>query len=131
MQAFPLLKRRSDQGGVFLGSLPNSNAKSIRTAVKIGAGASTVRQYLKAGLVDSIHFARAPAVLGQGEALFTGVDLAALGFSVTEHKATEHATHFMLEKNAGPNNEERGGRVGPWRKYKRPGSIMRLRIFRV
>jgi dihydrofolate reductase len=66
--------------------------------VRIGGGVSTVRQYLQAGLIDSLHFALAPVVLGQGEALFTGLDLPALGFSVTEHKATENATHFVLEK---------------------------------
>src|SRR5260221_5261893 len=66
--------------------------------VKIGGGVSTVRQYLKAGLIDSLHFALAPVALGQGEALFTDLDLPALGFSVTEHKATEHATHIVLEK---------------------------------
>jgi dihydrofolate reductase len=66
--------------------------------VKIGGGVSTVRQYLQAGLIDSLQFAFAPAVLGQGEALFSGLDLHALGFSVTERKATEHATHVVLEK---------------------------------
>ena len=66
--------------------------------VKIGGGVSTVRQYLQKGLIDSLHFALAPVALGQGEALFTGLDLRALGFSVTEHKATEQATHVVLEK---------------------------------
>ena len=66
--------------------------------VKIGGGVSTVRQYLEAGLIDSLRLALAPAVLGQGEALFTGLDLRTLGFSVTEHKATEKATHFVLAK---------------------------------
>jgi len=49
-------------------------------------------------LVDSLHFAVSPVVLGRGEALFTGLDLHALGFSVTHHKATEQATHLVLEK---------------------------------
>src|ERR1035437_2947701 len=66
--------------------------------VKIGGGVSTVRQYLQAGLIDSLHFAFAPVVLGQGEALLTGIDLPALGFSVTEHEATEHATHLVLKR---------------------------------
>jgi dihydrofolate reductase len=66
--------------------------------VKIGGGVSTVRQYLQAGLIDSIHFALAPVALGQGEALLTGIDLPALGFSVTEHQATEHATHVVLTR---------------------------------
>ena len=57
-----------------------------------------MRQYLQAGLIDSLHLALSPVVLGQGEAMFTGLDLPALGFSVTEHKATEQATHLVLEK---------------------------------
>ena len=68
--------------------------------VKIGGGVSTVRQYLKAGLIDSIHLALAPVALGQGEALLTGIDLRALGFCVTEHKATEHASHVVLTQSS-------------------------------
>ena len=66
--------------------------------VKIGGGVSTVRQYLQAGLIDSLHFVLSPVVLGQGEALFSGLDLRALGFSVTGRATTEQATHFVLEK---------------------------------
>jgi dihydrofolate reductase len=66
--------------------------------VKIGGGVSTVKQYLRAGLIDSLQLAFAPVVLGQGEALFTSLDLPVLGFAVTEHTATEHATHVVLEK---------------------------------
>jgi dihydrofolate reductase len=66
--------------------------------VKIGGGVSTVRQYLQAGLIDSLHLAVAPVVLGRGEALLAGFDLPALGFSVTERKITEYATHVVLEK---------------------------------
>ena len=67
--------------------------------VKIGGGVSTVRQYLQAGLIDSMQFAFTSAILGQGEALFPGIDLRALGFSATERKPTEHATHVVLEKS--------------------------------
>jgi dihydrofolate reductase len=66
--------------------------------VKIGGGVSTVRQYLMAGLIDSLHLASVPVLLGQGEALFEGLDLHALGFSVTDRKASEYATHLTLEK---------------------------------
>ncbi|MEZ5777731.1 MAG: dihydrofolate reductase family protein [Paracoccaceae bacterium] len=66
--------------------------------VKIGGGVSTVRQYLLAGLIDEVHFAISPVVLGQGEAMFAGIDLPALGFSVTEHVATEAATHIVLTR---------------------------------
>ncbi|MDE2329791.1 MAG: dihydrofolate reductase family protein, partial [Bradyrhizobium sp.] len=66
--------------------------------VKIGGGVSTVRQYLRAGLIDELHFALSPVVLGQGEAMFAGIDLPSLGFRVTEHQATEHATHIVLAR---------------------------------
>jgi dihydrofolate reductase len=66
--------------------------------VKIGGGVSTVRQYLQAGLIDSLHFAISPVALGQGEALLTGLDLPAMGFSVTEYQATEHAMHVVLTR---------------------------------
>jgi len=66
--------------------------------VKIGGGVSTVRQYLQAGLIDSLQFALSPVALGQGEALLSGIDLRALGFSVMEHQATEHATHVVLTR---------------------------------
>lgn len=67
--------------------------------VKIGGGVSTVRQYLQAGLIDAMHLAVGPAVLGHGEALFAGLNLPALGFSVTEHQITERAMHMVLEKH--------------------------------
>jgi dihydrofolate reductase len=66
--------------------------------VKIGGGVSTVRQFLEAGLIDSLHFALAPVALGQGEALLAGIDLPRCGFSVAEYKATEHAMHVVFTK---------------------------------
>ncbi len=66
--------------------------------VKIGGGVATVRQYLRAGLIDSLHIVSAPVLLGQGELLFGGLDLHALGFSVIERKTSEYATHLVLEK---------------------------------
>lgn len=66
--------------------------------VKIGGGVSTVRQYLEAGLIDSLHLAMAPVLLGQGESLFQGLDLHALGYAVTGRESSEHATHLTLEK---------------------------------
>lgn len=66
--------------------------------VKIGGGVSTVRQYLQAGLIDELHFVISPVVLGRGEAMFAGIDLPAFGFRVTEHVATESATHVVLAK---------------------------------
>lgn len=66
--------------------------------VKIAGGVSTVRQYLQADLIDEMHLAIAPVVLGRGEALFAGIDLPSLGFRVVERAATEHAMHVVLTK---------------------------------
>jgi dihydrofolate reductase len=57
--------------------------------IKIGGGVSTVRQYLKAGLIDTVRLASAPVLLGQRESLFDGLDLHSLGFSITERKISE------------------------------------------
>src|SRR4051812_5737702 len=64
--------------------------------VKIGGGVSTVRQYLQASLIDELHFALSPVLLGRGEAMFEGLDLPALGYRVIESTATDLATHLVL-----------------------------------
>ena len=79
-------------------ALEQARAAAGDLDVKIGGGVETVRQYLRAGLIDELHFAQSPVVLGQGEAMFAGIDLPALGFRVTEHKASEHATHIVLAR---------------------------------
>ena len=66
--------------------------------VRLGGGVATIRQYLEAGLIDEMHLAFAPVLLGRGEPLFAGLDLPAMGFAVTEHVATEKATHVVLTK---------------------------------
>jgi dihydrofolate reductase len=66
--------------------------------VKIGGGVSTVRQYLEAGLIDELHYAVSPVVLGSGEAMFAGIDLPALGYAPLEQKSGEKALHIVLSK---------------------------------
>ena len=66
--------------------------------VRIGGGVSTVRQYLRAGLVDEMHFAISPVLLGSGEHLLSGLDLPALGYGVREQVATQAALHVIVEK---------------------------------
>jgi dihydrofolate reductase len=66
--------------------------------VRLGGGVSTIRQYLQAGLVDEMHLAIAPVLLGSGEALLAGIDLPALGFTVTGHVPTAAATHVVLTR---------------------------------
>ena len=69
--------------------------------VRVGGGPATIRQYLRAGLVDEMHLAIAPVLLGAGERLFEGVDLRALGFACTRHVASERATHVVIQRDAG------------------------------
>ena len=64
--------------------------------IKIGGGVSTIRQYLQAGLIDELHLAISPVLLGRGEALFEGLDLPALGYRVIATTPTELATHVVL-----------------------------------
>lgn len=68
--------------------------------IRIGGGVSTVRQYLTAGLIDQMHFAVAPILLGGGESLFAGLDLPRLGYEVTDFVPSEKATHVVLTKRA-------------------------------
>ncbi len=59
---------------------------------------ATIQQYLRAGLVDEMHFAISPVLLGGGEPLFAGLDLPKLGYERTEHVPTASATHVVLSK---------------------------------
>jgi dihydrofolate reductase len=68
--------------------------------VRIGGGASTVRQYLSAGLVDEMHLVISPVLLGNGEALLAGIDLPSLGFRPTEQVTSEKALHVVLSREA-------------------------------
>ncbi|MDX2000142.1 MAG: dihydrofolate reductase family protein [Thermoanaerobaculia bacterium] len=66
--------------------------------VRLGGGVATVRQYLTAGLIDEIHLAISPVLLGRGEHLLAGIDLVSLGYRCTEHAATDEATHVVLTR---------------------------------
>jgi dihydrofolate reductase len=66
--------------------------------IRVGGGIATIRQYLRAGLIDEMHLAIAPALLGSGEALLTGLHLPKLGYRCTEHVPTPSATHVVLTK---------------------------------
>jgi dihydrofolate reductase len=66
--------------------------------VRIGGGANTIQQYLREGLVDTLHVAISPVLLGAGERLFEGVNLRALGYACVEHVASPKATHVVLQR---------------------------------
>lgn len=66
--------------------------------VRIGGGPGTIRQYLREGLIDELHIAIAPVLLGRGEPLFDGVDLRTLGYECVEFVASEKAAHVILRR---------------------------------
>jgi dihydrofolate reductase len=66
--------------------------------VRLGGGVATIQQYLRAGLIDEMHLAIAPALLGSGEQLFGGLDAVALGYRCTERVATKSITHVLLAR---------------------------------
>jgi dihydrofolate reductase len=66
--------------------------------VRLGGGVATVREYLTAGLIDELHLAIAPALLGRGENLLAGIDAVSLGYECTRHTSSERATHVVLTK---------------------------------
>lgn len=69
--------------------------------IRLGGGAATVREYLQAGLIDDLHLALRPLLLGRGEAPFAGLDLGALGYECTGMQPGERAVHMFLRKRAG------------------------------
>jgi dihydrofolate reductase len=66
--------------------------------VRVGGGVATIRQYLEAGLIDELHLAIRPILMGSGENLWHGLDMRALGYECVEHVAGERATHVILRK---------------------------------
>ena len=66
--------------------------------VRLGGGVATIQEYLWAGLIDEMHLAIAPVLLGSGEHLLDGIDLTKLGFTCSEHVPTPNATHVVLTR---------------------------------
>lgn len=73
-----------------------ANGKDVR----LGGGVATMKQYLRAGLVDDMHFVISPALIGSGERLFGDLDLPSLGYELKDHIPSPGATHVMLAKRA-------------------------------
>ncbi|MCB1886172.1 MAG: dihydrofolate reductase [Rhodocyclaceae bacterium] len=79
-------------------ALERAKVAAASQDVRIGGGPDTVRQYLREGLIDELHIAIAPILLGRGEALFAGLDLKALGYACVESAPSDQATHVVLRR---------------------------------
>ena len=79
-------------------ALQKAKAAAKGKDVRIGGGVATIRQYLTAGQIDEIHLAMSPIFLGEGEHLFSGLNLNALGFTSIKTVGSEKATHVLMKK---------------------------------
>ncbi len=79
-------------------ALKRATAAAAGKDVRLGGGAATIRQYLRAGLIDDLHLALSPVLLGTGEHLLAGIDMLKLGYECSEHVATENAMHVVLRR---------------------------------
>jgi dihydrofolate reductase len=66
--------------------------------IRLGGGVATIRQYLCAGLIDEMHLAISPILLGSGECLLQGIDAPNLGYQRAEHVPTPTSTHVVITK---------------------------------
>jgi dihydrofolate reductase len=72
----------------------SANGKDVR----LGGGVNTIHQYLKAKLIDELHIAISPILLGRGENLFSQIDLLSLGYKSIKHQMTDNAMHMLIKK---------------------------------
>ena len=79
-------------------ALQRATAAADGKDVRVGGGVATIRQYLQARLIDEMHLAVSPVLLGSGEHLFAGIDLPKLGYEVVEHVPSEKAMHVVLAR---------------------------------
>ena len=99
----PTLRMKGTDFHFITGGIQEALARAQEAAagrdVRIGGGTATIRQYLQARLVDELHLAQRPVLLGRGEHLFHGLDLRALGYQVAESITGERATHLILRRS--------------------------------
>jgi dihydrofolate reductase len=79
-------------------ALKQAKAAAGGRDIRLGGGVSTIRQYLRAALIDELHLAIAPVLLGAGEHLLAGINLRELGYDCAGHVAGTRATHVILHK---------------------------------
>ncbi|MDZ4726863.1 MAG: dihydrofolate reductase family protein [Leptospira sp.] len=71
-----------------------ANGKDVR----LGGGTATIKQYLKKGMIDELHIAQSPVLLGSGENLFTDMNFSELGYIVESYVSSPNATHIIVKK---------------------------------
>jgi dihydrofolate reductase len=69
--------------------------------IRLGGGVATIREYLKAALIDELHLAISPTFLGSGEHLLKDIDVNSLGYLCDEKVTSGQAAHMLIRKRAG------------------------------
>jgi dihydrofolate reductase len=80
-------------------ALARATAAAGPRDIRVGGGVSTVRQFLRARLIDEMHLAVSPVLLGAGEHLLSGINLLQLGYQIGEHTSSEKATHVVITRH--------------------------------
>jgi len=98
----PLGRRGGTTFHFVTGGIEEAAARAKEAAggkdVRVGGGAQTLRGYAQARMLDDVHLAISPVLLGNGESLFDGLDWSALGYHVAETVQGERATHVFIRK---------------------------------
>lgn len=81
-------------------ALARAREAAGRKDIRLGGGVATIRAYLCAGLIDELHLAYVPVLLGSGESLFSGLDVPALGYQVISHTTTATVMHVSIAKKS-------------------------------
>ncbi len=84
-------------GGIHA-ALERARAAAKDQDIRLGGGVATIRQYLCAGLIDDMHLAISPVLLGSREQLFAGIDAPKLGYQCTEHILTTNIIHIVITR---------------------------------
>ncbi|HXD48997.1 MAG TPA: dihydrofolate reductase family protein [Gemmatimonadaceae bacterium] len=94
------------QGGTVFHFVTDGIQSALRQAraaagdkdIRIGGGTATIRQFLEARLIDEMHLALRPIFMGQGESLWRGLDMTALGYECAEQVVGERAVHLFVRR---------------------------------
>lgn len=79
-------------------ALQRARAAADGKDVRVGGGVATIRQYLRERLIDELHIAIAPVLLGRGERLFEGLNLPELGYVCSQHVPSKRASHIVITR---------------------------------